>query len=715
MAGEIERFVSSSLAFEAKPAKSIRYDHLITSKRSLSIMENYLPADINEDALINLLLSDDKQLRALNYLEHLLQKSNGDFTFHNKRSLFKAFAKLLADSSPKVSLHCTKLLSKLIPLLGVDADVYLVKMLPSIICNIGNSSIPLQKESIQMLYIYMKHSLDVDQIFQYIARHGIQHENPKIRQQIVHSFPTLLFSDFKTEDFFDIINSLAINLAETYIDQNVVLQVLHKIRDFLGKDAFTVYINRLSSPLRHNYYKCCVTASEKTSVHSSNEHSAYLRQNEANHEKNTSKYPLSIIENSSSDNRQNNNFSKSGHFDTVPSRRRHHLNVRSSLETMVQYDSRTPGSNGNLTRQEQARFELSFIPQYIIEQMSSSEYSIRLQAVEGLRDVLSNLKDPALIKENMVPLLSLLQPVFDDKNFRVACGALKAFGVMISKIGPEINSYVKLFVFAISRKLGNVKDSVRSECYKILLQIMSLVGRQKVLDLFWDKLTHKQYKVREDFLCVIIATLLTSLKAKSWNDLDFDLICNHVAARLTDNQQVVRQAALDCIAVLGHILGTTNKKITSAVDKVELRNDNASGIMSAVHARLLKKQLPRLNENMLVEYAVFSTPAVSLDSPLGADLQWIYSAEKPKKANTPKNIYVPHEKDGWRSEDSSKSRNTVADAGIFRSTKRHVSAGKNRKFPWTSQEEILASKLPSSAPVANGLKVSFSLPVIFFY
>ena len=702
MAGEIEQFVFPSLAFKVKPAKSLPYhEGLMSSKSSVKVMDNFLPSQIDEDAFLHLLFANDAQGKALKYLDEHLQKNNGKLIFHDRQSLFEGFAKILVAANQKVCIHCTKLISKIIPHLGDNVDKHMNQVMSAVISNVGGQSVTLQKESIQMLYVYMKHTLDMYQILNVIAREGIQHKNSRTRQQIIRIFPTLLFTEFKSEDFFDIIHSLVTNLSEIEVESNLILQVLNKVSDFIGKDMFSKYINRLPSTHRHTYFRCSAENEKRNN-------SDALPPNLL-HDQNSNvprKYSLSMIENFASVNKETDDFEKSTYFEKG---RRHRGQIYSSVGALPSYDSKMPTRDRHIAKPDQLpHFELSFIPRYIIEQMSNPEHSLRLQAVEELKDILINVKEAILIKENMVPLLSLLQPVFDDKNHRVACGALRAFSIMIAQIGSDISNYLKLFVFAISRKLGNIKDAVRSECYKVLLQIMDLVGRQKVLNLFWDKLAHKQYKVREDFMCVVIATLLTSLKSKNYSDLDFEMICNHVAGRLTDNQQAVRHAALDCIAVLGHILGTANKKLLSAIDNVELKYDNASGIMSAVHARLLRKQLPRLNEKMLVEYAIFPSTGSSVSSPLGADLHWILAADKPKKSGSSTLLYGSLDKDSRQfsvDELSTHKDSALPSKGKGHPARRHVSAGKQRQFPWSSQEDLSSRKLPISAPSNSGYKV----------
>ena len=695
MAGEIKGFNSPSIAFKVKPAKTISYhEKLMPSTNEMISMENYLSGKVNEELLLNMLLSVENKAKALDYLLKHIHENHGILMFRDKQSLFEGFVSALIDDNDKVKSGCTKLISKIIPQLGGDLDDHMTKVLPRVIANVGSRTVSLQKESIQALHVYMKHSLDVYPILNSIAHDGMRHKDGRVRQQVIFSFPTLLFAEFKDEDFFDIVHSLVFNLTETLVDKEIVLHVLDKVSGFLRKDAFNEYINRLSSPLQHTYFNCCSASVDKLiDTSAPNRIALHSKHSESNHETDalsSSRSHYDIPE-------KHSNF-KSDHLDSVKWQ-----NASAYSNIPIDSKSNTPNSLINNNAQ---RYELSFIPQSILEQLSHPEHTIRLQAIKEFKDILQSLRDSDLIKDNVLPLMSLLQLVFNDKNFRVASGALKIVSVVISKVGSDLSKFLPLFVRFVSNRLGNVKDAVKSECYKVLFQIMEKVGQQQVLDFFWDKLSHKQYKVREDFLCFIIATLLSSYQSQKFDNLDLNEICKHVANCLTDSQPLVRRAALDCIAVLGYIMGTSNKAILSAVDKVELRHENASGIMSAVQARLLKQQLPRLNENMLVEYAVLPTSSAPVGSLQGADIQWILAAEKSRKPSSPKGLHSSHEavKHLYKS-DTVRSINSVSSNSKGpQQTRRHMSAGKSRHFPWASQEDLTNSKHPSSAPV-NGAKV----------
>ena len=699
MAGEIKGYSSPSVAYKSKPAKTIKYhDKLMPSQNTVMSMENYLSGKVNEELLIDMLLSEDHKEKALDFLIKHLHENHGILMFRNKQSLFQGFVSALVDNNNKVKSGCTKLISKIIPQLGGNLDEHMSKVLPVIITNIGSRTVSLQKESIQVMHVYMKHSLDVYPILNSLAHNGMRSKEPRVRQQVIYSFPTLLFAEFKDEDFFDIVHSLVQNLTETVVDKEILLQVLDKLCIFLGKKVFNENISRLSSPLQHTYFKSCTASVDKLiDTNAPNRVALHSKHSESLHEKRanfSSTTEFGVLEKQS-------NFYKPDHFEPVSSRRQNNSELYSNLSV----DSKSNTANSFISNGASS-YELSFIPQSILEQLSNPDHSVRLQAVEEFKDVLQSLRDTALIKDNVMPLMSLLQLVYNDKNFRVACGALKIVSVVITKVGSDLNKFLPLFVRFVSNRLGNVKDAVRSECYKVLFQIMEKVGQQRVLNFFWDKLTHKQYKVREDFLCVVIATLLSSLKHQNHDNLNLGEICRHVANCLTDSQPIVRRAALDCIAVLGYIMGNSSRDILSAVDKVELRHDNATGIMSAVQARLLKQQLPRLNENLLVEYAVLPTTSASVGSLQGADVQWILAAERNRKPNSPKGLHSSHEsmKHLYKPEAAKPAQNVASDVKeVQQTTRRHMSAGKSRHFPWASQED--PSKHPSSAPV-NGAKVS---------
>ena len=58
-----------------------------------------------------------------------------------------------------------------------------------------------------------------------------------------------------------------------------------------------------------------------------------------------------------------------------------------------------------------------------------------------------------------------------------------------------------------------------------------------------------------------------------------------------------RLACMECFAVIGWHIATSNMSnsiIAQAVNQIEVLHDEAEGLMGAVNARLVRKQMPKL-------------------------------------------------------------------------------------------------------------------------
>nr|CAB3244377.1 protein FAM179B-like [Phallusia mammillata] len=631
--------------------------------KSVEHMEEYLSNQFDEKLVMELLFSERKR-DGLNYLDEHLRDGQTFMVVGDKTGLFKGFSSALSDGGQQVRIHCTRLIAKIVPQLGTDIDIYMCIVLPEIVANIGSQSVTLQKESIQTLHLYMKHSSDVFQIFRVIAFNGMQNTDLRTREQVIHKFPTLMFTDFRKEDFFDIVYGLATNLIDLTVDKNVIVQTIKKLVDFIGETQFNVYVEQLPNTLK-------VLFTEQLSEM-------------------LNKIPEST-----------------------------HYSDRKPVEHQSLFSNDFPHNDLRRTHKGRSKLipsnafsDVDFVPQEVISSLTSSDFNLRLESALTLKQFVTQNNNLSHLKKTIIPLFSLLQPMIEDQNMQISLIALDIFDSVIQKLGGNLSDYLKLFVFAVSKKFGSNKDAVRSSCNKVVLHAMESVGPQSVLDLLWPKLQHKHAKVREDTINIVIATLLTYPgKGNKFEENYIAFICKHISILLLDPKPTVRQACLDCFAVIAHLLGpnaSSLKPISNAVDQVELQHDEANGVMSAVHARLIRKQLPRLNEQTLVEYAAFPPSTAPMSSPQGADLQWILSAGLSKLARSnPK-----FERASLRKKSFKTGEVTVNDQQN-KSTRRYLSAGKQRQFPWSSLESDI-SKHPQSAPmqIAEHEKMEKRPPIV---
>uniref|UniRef100_H2XRN4 TOG domain-containing protein n=1 Tax=Ciona intestinalis TaxID=7719 RepID=H2XRN4_CIOIN len=575
----------------------------------------------DENELLNMLLDEAHRTEALQYLDKQFHENNSILIFKDKHALFKGFSYALADIATNVRVQCTKLIAKIVSQLGSDLDVCMGRVLQKIITNVGNQHVSLQKESIQTLHLYMKHCVDVYPILSIIANHGIEHEDARTRQQIIHTFPTLLFPDFEHEDFFDVVSCLVNNLTQSYVDKDLLLKTLDKVKDFIGAHRFNGYINRLPEPMQETYLRA----------------------------------------------QEPNQFNK-----TTWDQGSTHLDSFGSSPVL------------------KSSSELPFVPETVMNGILSNDPPQQVYAMKELISIIKELYDAQPLKENLRVLVSLLVPMIENHNQRISMCALDAIDSLIVRLGVDIRNSVKSICISVSKKFGTTKLPVKGKCMLLLTHAMEVTDPQLVLDYFLPLLHHKQARVRHDCINFIISSLLHfSLGRKHHRKLNIEKISASVAPLLVDSSKDVRRGTLECFAVIHKVHGseTSIGPISDAVNQVELSNDNATGLMSAMHARLFRKNLPRITENYLVEYPDFSTSTVPISSPQGADLQWVKAAVS-ENGRLEKHRNYAH---------SIEATSPEASATTTAPTRRFLSAGKQR-FPWASPNEE-NSKHPSSAPV----------------
>ncbi|KAF7654329.1 hypothetical protein LDENG_00071020 [Lucifuga dentata] len=315
------------------------------------------------------------------------------------------------------------------------------------------------------------------------------------------------------------------------------------------------------------------------------------------------------------------------------------------------------------------------ISQELHEQLLDlKNYQNRTNGVEKLKNILSEVDMKSVPSDSIKEFINFISRLLDDSNFKVLFGTLQALNLLIQKLDSSADKYFKQIVLVALRALGDTRTVTRNEYMNVFRQLMKTAGPQHVLDLVIDNLRHKNSRVREDVLNIIIAALLTHPR----NDFNIPKLCFEVAPYLTDGKRKVRHAALELFAVFDYCLDTGKKQpLMKAVDMVEL-NEDVEGLMAAVQARRARHVLPRLSSEGIVEYGLVMPKSGQRFSPqysAGADLNWVLNGGRISSAKS------------YRTEPDSDQLYGYGSLGSLTDDvplqRRIVSAGKGKnKLPW---------------------------------
>ncbi|KAM8913831.1 TOG array regulator of axonemal microtubules protein 1 isoform 2-T3 [Spinachia spinachia] len=300
-------------------------------------------------------------------------------------------------------------------------------------------------------------------------------------------------------------------------------------------------------------------------------------------------------------------------------------------------------------------------------------YQNRTNGVEELKRILSEVDMKSVPSGSIEDFINFLPRLLDDSNFKVSYGTLQVLNLLIQKLDTSVQIYFKQIILVALRTLGDTHTITRNEYMNVFRQLMTTLPPQRVLDLVTGHLKHKNSRVREDVLNIVMAAMLTH----PGRDFNIPKLCLEVAPFLADSKRKVRHAALELFAVFDHCLDTGRKHpLMKAVDMVEL--EDAEGLMAAVQARRARRVLPKLSSDGVVEYGLVAPKPAHRCSPQhgsGADLDWVMNGVRVSSARSHRT-----EPDGNRLYGYGSLGSLTDDLPLQR---RIVSAGKGKnKLPW---------------------------------
>ncbi|KAL9952340.1 hypothetical protein ACROYT_G039583 [Oculina patagonica] len=607
--------------------------------------DEVLVQNMEENEVLAGLARNSDSARKADILDELranARRNGGRLQFDDRLGLFRVLQEALADIDSNTRLRCTEFLCEIIPEFGEDLDNCMTFVLPQLVSNIGDNQVSVKKSAIQTLHVYMKHSSQVSAVLNAIIDHGLESENRRTRTESLVALPILIMPNLAHEDLFTLTKALVGRLENSSRPETSTAVIsLERIKNVVGSPIFDSYLNRLS-PDQQNL---CTMAL------------------------------------------QNRNADPVKDLELLGGRKAKsagHLNSNGIIADVERPERGTVLDRGHTIAISNTTddfldanygpLEFGFVPLPVMSKLrDQSNWRVRAQGIEELKTLMGQLTNTEPIHPNLGPLFALLLGFLDDVNFKIGVTSLQIIGLLVAKLGVGVRPVLKPLLSALSNKLGDNKIVIRQENMKVLMQLMQILSPKAVLSVLTSNLQHRNSRVREETVNVFIAALLT------FPSSDFNLpeLTNAIAPALVDSKRRVRQAALEAFAVIAQAMGPGRiQPVVSAVDAIELTM-GGDGVMAAITARLARRQLPRLNRDGLVEYAVPMPSSGTIrgqnNTPRGADIDWILAGTAGTGSADPSG--------------SARSTPGLNDSLNMSgpSPRRFFSAGKNR-LPWEGEQ-----------------------------
>ncbi|XP_058844173.1 TOG array regulator of axonemal microtubules protein 1-like [Acipenser ruthenus] len=626
--------------------------------RSLTSME--------EDVILKQLSSGTqtagKRVEAIKATRGYIYSNPGKLLFKKRNELLTAVVEVLEkDARRDVKAQCVQLVCDIVQIPDPELDRFRQAVLPGLLFDLKDESPSMRKELVQTLHKCLKYSRSPEKILSALVEHGLESREASVRTATVVLLPILLPKDFHSVDLYDIIESLTKKLTNISgssgpNDPVVAFSTLDYIRQHLavGQDEFNAYLKRLPPGLRRDYNRFIDDNFEQLSV-----------DNELN----------------------NNNTPRSAY----PRGR------CPSPSPAAAVSGGSPSLNDSplilSPLKEHSGMKYGIVPLDLHSRLLDlKDYKARTHAVEELKSVISHTDLSNVPPANVLGLIGFLCSLLDDSNFKVTHSTLEILNLLVVKLGRHVEQFLRAVVTTAVKVLGDNKAVTKQAYMKVYMGLMKNAGPQKLLDLLLENVKHRNSKVREEVINIIIASLLTHPS----EDFDLPKLCFAVAPALADGKRKVRHAALEVFAVLASSMGSGKmQSLVKAVDQVELHED-VDGLMAAVQARLARRTLPKLTAHGLVEYAVPIAASAhgraSQQVPQGADTEWLFGGGRTSSATSNRGDTERGPHQGHRST-SPQGEETPIHRRVLSASK-----GKN-KLPWENTNTPTKTPFqPAKAP-----------------
>ena len=652
--------------------------NVISNASHVTPTRTTLVGNMDENDVLNQLgdQSFNKRAEALDYLRAASRRNGGRIPTANPTAIFGGLSKALLDTNWDVRHQTIQLIHELIPQFGDDLDLCMSVVLPRLVPNLGDSKIAVRRAVIQTLHVYMKYTADIQQIFRAIVRYGVEHSDHRIKKEAIIALPMLFTPEFSSENFFEIAQALAKRMQDNQIGDESMQQhaqlSLEKIRNLVGTQVFTSYVQRLPAALRNFYQKQI-------------DRDRGLAQNNSNIVQDSPKKNMFSF---------NNNYSGGSPVSSQRGTSSYSDNYSYSKAESVKQ------STALLHYQPPESYKFGIVPIQIMDRLNDlSDFRTRASAVEELKMIVMELHEIEALMPHILQFVGFLNNLLDDSHFKITTVTLEILGLLVEKLNSSVKPHLKPLVLALTKRMGDNKIVVRQAVLKVVMQLMHILSPKPVVNAIAENMSHRNSRVRQETLNIVIASLLT------FPSYDFDLgsMCQIIAHTLVDSKRQVRQASLECFAVLAQAMGAGKlQPLVQAVDSVELGYDG-EGVMAAVQARLARRQLPRLNADGLVDYATpIPTSATTRGNsvPQGADVEWILAASSGSgssaRSNRSDNMELESVTSSARSTPSSFIMENSATGPTPR---RYLSAGKNKaRLPWESTADAASDASTNGHP-----------------
>ncbi|CAG9313161.1 unnamed protein product [Blepharisma stoltei] len=527
------------------------------------------------DAIVEFLASPilNHRKSALNQLLNESTKTNVAFLVPNPTRFFSILKDRLSDDDPLITQQVLQLIDIMIPEFGPDLESNFATLFPGLILLFHDQRPGISKLAFKVICTYATTTRNLETTMSYIIRHGLSHDDWKLKNQTLQYIPLLLRLDLSYTANIPEMKKLFEKIISLLKDSSsIVAETSAEICKELKKIIFDFpnVFSKLSHGVQQVYReKCGEVISNDPAMHRSS--ISPIKSILERPEKRTSTYAFS-------------NF-------TISS-------ITNSL---------TSANSSNFLKESTKNGLIyGFIPPNLIAQLEDTEnWRARVNAIHEIENLVSSLQNYSDVYPYIAVFFRFLNNLLEDSNFKVMLSALTIIYYIVSIPGISQHANTSQIIPSCIKKLGDNKIAIRQGAFKVFKALTKEIKPRVLFPQLIDALGSNNWHVRHETLNVIIASILL---AKENYDYDFLSIIQPLAKLLDDPKTKIRFVTMEVFAVLAQKYGID--EIDSHLEPIV---DNIA--LDSLHKRYKHKALPIVRDDYIEYPRTVPSSAPLISSP----------------------------------------------------------------------------------------------------
>ncbi|ESO12700.1 hypothetical protein HELRODRAFT_159284 [Helobdella robusta] len=240
----------------------------------------------------------------------------------------------------------------------------------------------------------------------------------------------------------------------------------------------------------------------------------------------------------------------------------------------------------------------------------------KVESLEDLKFICKNPQNNDALEKNFPQFLEFLLKLFDVSNMQTNLICLDIIKVLLEQYGLKLKPYTNSFISNIFPFICTDVICLKESVFKLVKIIFETLGIVSSAPPLCSFLKHSRSKLRQETLNFVMYLLLTmNMKVG-----EIEMFVGPVMEALLDSKKLIRQAAMECSALLGHFLNANkNMKIVSCLHNLE-QMPRGSGVTKAVNERFNLNKLPKCNKDGTIKYTAINNNIAPLV------LEWVLLA-----------------------------------------------------------------------------------------